>query len=50
MCRKHWIPAAGAIGFGVGLLIGLAVESSLLTLAVGLAAISGGVWLLRGKC
>lgn len=50
MCRKNWIPAAAVIGFGVGILIGATFESSLLTLAVGMAAISGGIWLLRGRC
>ena len=50
MCRKNWIPAAGAIGFGCGVLAGLAFNSSLFTLVVGMAAISVGVWLLRGRC
>ena len=50
MCRKNWIPAAAVIGFGAGILAGLAIESSLITLAVGMAAISVGVWLLRGRC
>ena len=50
MCRKNWIPAAALIGFGVGMVVGLLLESQLVTLAVGLAAISGGIWLLRGRC
>ena len=50
MCRKHWIPAAAVVGFGAGVLVGLAFESSLVTLVVGMAAISVGFWLLRGKC
>ena len=50
MCRKNWIPAAALIGFGAGLLGSLLVESVLVRLVVGLAAISVGVWLLRGRC
>ena len=50
MCRKNWIPAAAAVGFGVGVSVGLTFESTLFTLAVGMAAISVGIWLLRGRC
>ena len=50
MCRKNWIPAAALLGFGAGLLMGLALESVVFTLAVGMAAISVGIWLLRGRC
>lgn len=50
MCRKNQIPAAAAIGFGVGILAGTAFESPLVTLVVGAAAISVGLWLLRGRC
>ena len=50
MCRKNQISAVGIIGFGAGLLLGLLVESQLLVLLVGGAAICGGVSLLRGKC
>lgn len=50
MCRKNWVSAAAVIGFGTGLLGGLTIESSVVTLAVGAAAICAGIWLLRGKC
>ena len=50
MCRKNQIRAAGLIGFGAGLLLGLMLESQLFVLLVGGAAISGGIGLLRGKC
>ena len=50
MCRKNQIRAAGLIGFGAGLLLGLLLESQLFVLLVGSAAISGGIGLLRGKC
>ena len=50
MCRKNQISAAGIIGFGAGLLLGLLVESQLLVLLVGGAAICGGISLLKGKC
>ena len=50
MCRKNQINAAALLGFGAGLLLGLLVESQLLVLLVGAAAICGGFWLLRGRC
>ena len=50
MCRKNQIRAAALIGFGAGLLLGLLLESQLLVLVVGGAAICGGYALLRGKC
>ena len=50
MCRKNQISAAGLLGFGAGLLLGLLLESQLLVLAAGAAAICGGFALLRGKC
>lgn len=50
MCRKNQISAAGLIGFGAGLLLGMLLESQLLVLLVGGAAICGGFALLRGKC
>ena len=50
MCRRNQIPAAGVIGFGAGLLLGLLLESQLLVLLVGGAAICGGFTLLKGKC
>ena len=49
MCRKNQISAAALIGFGGGLLLGLLLESQLLALLVGAAAICGGFALLRGK-
>ena len=50
MCRKNQINAAALLGFGVGLLLGLLIESQLLVLLVGSAAICGGFTLLRGRC
>ena len=50
MCRKNQINAAALLGFGAGLLVGLLVESQLLGLLVGSAAICGGFGLLRGRC
>lgn len=50
MCRRNQIPAAALIGFGAGLLAGLLVESALVPLTVGAAAIGVGAWLLKGKC
>ena len=44
------VNAAGLLGFGAGLLLGMFLESQLLVLLVGLAAICGGFALLRGKC
>lgn len=38
------------MGFGAGLLLGLLVQSQLLVLLVGAAAICGGYAMLRGKC
>lgn len=49
MCRKNQISAAALIGFGGGLLLGLLLESQLLALLVGGAAICGGFALLRGN-
>ena len=49
MCRKNQISAVALIGFGGGLLLGLLLESQLLALLVGAAAICGGFALLRGK-
>ena len=49
MCRKNQISAAALLGFGAGMLVGLMLESQLLVLLVGCAAISGGISLLRGK-
>ena len=50
MCRKNQISAVGLLGFGGGLLLGLLLESQLLVLVVGGAAICGGFTLLKGKC
>ena len=50
MCRKNWISAAVLIGFGAGIVVGLLFDSELVRLVVGVAAISVGIWLLRGKC
>ena len=50
MCRKNQISAAALIGFGGGLLLGLLLQSQLLVLLVGAAAICGGFALLRGRC
>lgn len=50
MCRKNMVNAAALMGFGAGLLLGLLLESQLLVLLVGMAAICGGFSLLRGKC
>ena len=47
MCRKNQITAAGLIGFGAGLLVGLLIGSQFLALVVGATAISGGICLLR---
>ena len=47
MCRKNLIPAAMLIGFGAGILAGLFIESSLLLLLVGAAAIGGALWLTK---
>lgn len=49
MCRKNQIIAVGFIGFGAGLLLGLLLQSQLLVLLVGAAAMCGGFALLRGK-
>lgn len=50
MCRKNQISAAALLGFGAGVLLGLFIESQLLVLLVGGAAICGGFSLLKGKC
>ena len=50
MCRKNQISAVALLGFGSGLLLGLLIESQLLVLLVGGAAICGGISLLKGKC
>ena len=50
MCRKNQINAAALLGFWAGLLLGLLIESQLLVLLVGSAAICGGFGLLRGRC
>ena len=49
MCRKNQIGAAALIGIGGGLLLGLLLQSQLLVLLVGAAAICGGFALLRGR-
>lgn len=50
MCRKNMVNAAALLGFGAGLLLGLLLDSQLLVLVVGMAAVCGGFALLRGKC
>ena len=50
MCRKNLVNAAGLLGFGGGLMLGIFIESQFLALVVGLTAICGGFALLRGKC
>lgn len=50
MCRKNQISAAGLLGFGAGVLVGLMFESQFFVLLVGGAAICGGISLLKGKC
>jgi len=44
------VNAAALLGFGAGVLLGLMMESQLVTLLVGLAAICGGFALLKGRC
>ena len=46
MCRKNLVNAAAIVGFGAGLVVGIWLESQLFTLLVGMAAISGGIYLL----
>ena len=46
MCRKNLVNAAALVGFGAGLVVGIWLESQLFTLLVGMAAISGGIYLL----
>ena len=50
MCRKNLIPAAALIGFGAGVWLGLFIESSLLRLVVGAAAIGVALWLVKYNC
>lgn len=50
MCRRNFVLAAALIGFGAGVLLSLAVESTLVRLIVGGAAICAGMGLLRTKC
>lgn len=50
MCRRNLLPGAALLGFGVGMVLSLIFESSLVRLAVGAAAIGVGFWLLKGKC
>lgn len=50
MCRKHLIPAAALLGFGAGVWTGLFIESSLVRLVVGAAAIGVALWLLKCNC
>lgn len=49
MCRRNLIPAAAAIGFGVGMIVSLLFDSSLVRLVVGAAAIGVGYWLLKAN-
>ena len=50
MCRKYLIPAAGVFGFGLGIWVGLFVESPLVRLVVGAAAIGVAFWLVKCNC
>ncbi len=50
MCRKNLLPGLTVLGFGAGLVLSLFLESSVVRLIVGGAAICGGVWLMQGKC
>ena len=50
MCRRNLIPGAAMLGFGVGILVGMLMESALAHLIVGAAAIGGAIWLLQGRC
>ena len=50
MCRKNVIPAAAALGFGLGIWTGLFLESPLVRLLVGAAAIGVALWLVKCNC
>lgn len=50
MCRKNLAAASALIGFGAGLLLGVLIESSLLQVVLGAAAVGVGFGLLRTKC
>ena len=47
MCRKHLIPAAALLGFGGGIIVGMLIESSLVRLLVGAAAIGVALWIVK---
>ena len=49
MCRQSVIPAVGLIAFGTGLLAGCCIESCLTSFCVALAAVGGGLWLMRRR-
>ncbi len=50
MCRKNLLPALAILGFGAGMVLSLLFNSLAVRLIVGVAAICGGLWLLRGHC
>ena len=50
MCRRNLIPGAALLGFGVGILVGMLMQSALAHLIVGAAAIGGAIWLMQGRC
>lgn len=47
MCRKNLVVGAALIAFGSGILVGIMLESCLLSVVISIAAIVGGFFLLR---
>lgn len=49
MCRKNLVPAVAMVAFGVGLLAGCCINSSMVILCLALAAIAGGFCVMRHR-
>ena len=47
MCRRNILPAAALIAFGIGALLSVILGGGFLSILIAVAAITGGVLLLR---
>ena len=49
MCRRNQLPGFCAVSLGIGVFIGCAMESTLVSLCAGIGLICCGVWMIRMK-
>lgn len=49
MCRKNQLCGSALVAFGVGLLVGIFLESGFFCFAIGIAIIAMGCWCMKRR-